>query len=397
MRTFLLLLLFFTRLFLQAQERCATVDYIAGKQDAADAESIKAAATFQQKQLTYRTISKDAILRIPVVVHVLYNNAAQNISDAQINSGIAALNRDFRRRNADTLNTPAHFRHLAADVQIEFYLATATPQGRPTKGIERKYSGRMVWMPDDKVKHAAQGGLDAWDSRSYLNIWICNLAGASGYATPPGSDAKTDGVVIQYNAFGTINTAAPFNLGRTAVHEVGHWLGLKHIWGDQQCGDDGVADTPQQGFFTKGCPSGFRSSCNNSPAGDMYMNYMDYTDDVCMNLFTLGQRQRMRAAVADGGPRASLLQSKGLNEPWLAEAPLALPEAALYPNPAQDKITLQTESGQVGKMVCLLSAHGQLLNVERITATTQIFSVQGLKPGIYFLKGEGFLHKFIKL
>ena len=204
-------------------------------------------------------------------------------------------------------------------------------------------------------------------------------------------------MVIQYNAFGTIHTAAPFNLGRTAVHEVGHWLGLKHIWGDQTCGDDGVNDTPQQGFFTKGCPSDQRSSCNNGPAGDMFMNYMDYTNDDCMNLFTLGQRQRMRAAFAKGGPRASFLQSRGLQEPWTTEALLPLTEAALYPNPAQDRLTLQTENEQVGKTVNFLNSHGQIIRVERITSPQQTFSVQQLKPGVYFLKGEGFLHKFIKL
>jgi hypothetical protein len=397
MRTFLLCFLLYSGFFLQAQERCATADYLAVKLHAGDTRTIKAAEDFQRKHLLQKTAKADAVIRIPVVVHVVYNNTAQNISEAQIRSGIEALNRDFRRQNADTLHTPTRFRHLAADVQIEFYLATATPFGSPTTGIERKYTTRLAWMPDDKVKYTAQGGMDAWDSKSYLNIWICNLAGASGYATPPGSDAKGDGVVIQFSAFGTIHTAAPFNLGRTAVHEVGHWLGLKHIWGDQQCGDDNVDDTPQQGFFTKGCPSGFRTSCNNNPAGDMYMNYMDYTNDDCMNLFTLGQRQRMRAAFNEGGPRASLLQSRGLHEPWLSEAFLPLPEALLYPNPARDRLTLQTENVQVGKTVRFLNSQGQVVGVERITATQQTFDVQHLMPGIYFLKGEGFLHKFIKL
>ena len=332
-----------------------------------------------------------------MVVHVLYNSAEQNISDAQIRSGLNALNRDFRRLAADTVNTPFLFRPVAADVQIEFYLATASPLGKPTTGIERKKTERLVWMPDDKVKQTSLGGLDAWDSHSYLNIWIANLAGASGYATPPGSKANTDGMVIQYNAFGTINTVAPFQLGRTAVHEAGHWLGLKHIWGDATCGDDGVEDTPQQGFFTKGCPSGQRSSCNNT-TGDMYMNFMDYTNDDCMNLFTLGQRQRMRAAFATGGPRASLRLSKGLAEPWsMTEAPLAATEAALYPNPVQEQFTLFTESSKPGQTVSIINSQGQVVQVERITSPKQVIAIPALRAGIYFLKGEGFLHKLIKL
>lgn len=383
--------------FLQAQDRCATAVYLSGKKQGADAQALDMAEAFQQKHHTQKIASEeDAVIRIPVVVHVLYHSAEQNISDAQIRSGIAALNRDFRRLGADTVNTPFRFRPVAADVQIEFYLATASPQGKPTTGIERKKTERIAWMPDDKVKQSATGGLDAWDSRSYLNIWIANLAGASGYATPPGSNAATDGMVIQYNAFGTINTVAPFQLGRTAVHEAGHWLGLKHIWGDASCGDDGVEDTPQQSFFTKGCPSGERSSCNNT-TGDMYMNYMDYTNDDCMNLFTLGQRQRMRAAFAAGGPRASLLVSKGLAEPWLTESPLMPTEAFLYPNPVHDQFTLQTESSKLGQTIRILNSYGQVVQVERITASQQIISVRALKAGMYFLKGENFLHKLVKL
>lgn len=381
----------------QAQERCATAVYLDSKKGSAYEQAIKAAENFLRLSASQKTASEEVIFRIPIVVHVLYRNSVENISDAAIRSGIAALNRDFRRKNADSTATPLQFRHLAADVQIEFYLATATPAGRATTGIERKATNRQVWMADDKIKRSATGGLDAWDSKSYLNIWIGNLTGASGFATPPGGDASVDGVVIQYSAFGTLGTAAPYNNGRTVVHEVGHWLGLKHIWGDTQCGDDGVDDTPQQGFFTKGCPTEFRSSCNNSPAGDMYMNYMDYTNDNCMNLFTLGQRQRMRASLAAGGPRTSLLLSRGLNQPWLAEAPLMTTEANLYPNPVRDHFTLQTESSLTGKSVRLFNSQGQEVGAERITVPQQRFEVSSLKPGVYFLKGEGFAYRFIKL
>jgi hypothetical protein len=398
MRIFLLMVFLCSGLLIEAQNRCVTADYLAAKLQAASPESkaIIEAEHFLQKNNALRTGYDDPVLRIPVVVHLLYNDASQNISDAQVRSGIDALNRDFRRRAADTVNTPQRFKKIAADVQIEFALATADPFGRATTGIERKKTSRNGWLSDDKMKHTTDGGMAGWDCKSYLNIWIVNLVGASGYASVPGSAPENDGVVINYSAFGTINTAAPFNLGRTAVHEVGHWLGLKHIWGDAPCGDDGVDDTPTQGFFTQGCPSGFRSSCNNGELGDMYMNFMDYTNDACMNLFTDGQRSRMRLLFAAGGPRASLLQSKGLNTPWLQEMPLAS-SSALYPNPASETITIQVSSEMLGKRIGIFNSQGQLQKAETILSLQQTIPLSGYKAGVYFLKGEGYSQKFVKL
>ncbi|RYZ61105.1 MAG: T9SS type A sorting domain-containing protein [Chitinophagaceae bacterium] len=397
MRTLFFLVLIHTVFFSRAQERCGVTATDAG--NIADAQNIRKAETFLRNKAVARTVAGNDVIRIPVVVHVLYNQPSQNISDAQIQSGLDALNRDFRMRNADTVNTPQRFRHLAADVMIEFYLAKSDPRGRATTGINRKHTSRGGWAPDDKIKLSVQGGLDGWDSKSYLNIWIGNIVGSSGYATVPGSAAATDGIVINTNAFGTINTVAPFNMGRTAVHEVGHWLGLKHIWGDTQCGDDGVDDTPRQGYFTKGCPTGFRSSCSNGEEGDMYMNFMDYTNDACMSLFTLGQGQRMRAAFADGGPRASIISSRGLQEPYLAEAemPVVKTETALFPNPATDKITVTVGSDLLGKQASIYNQNGQLQQVVILQTTQQSISIAALKPGLYFVKADGLLQKFIKL
>jgi hypothetical protein len=399
MRTFLVIVFLTISAAVQAQDRCVTASYLAARRSAGtpEAKAIADAEQFSTKNIAQRQVNDDVVIRIPVVVHVLYNNASQNLSDLQVQSGIDALNRDFRRKAADTINTPLRFREIAADVQIEFYLATADPFGRATTGIIRKQCTRTAWMADDKMKFSSQGGDNAWDSRSYLNIWLVELAGGSGYASVPGSAPATDGVVIHHNAFGTINTTAPFNLGRTAVHEVGHWLGLRHIWGDAECGDDGVGDTPQQGFFTKGCPSGFRSSCNNGTLGDMYMNFMDYTDDACMNLFTAGQRSRMRQLLATEGPRASLLQSRGLGSPWMQEAALPVGDAVLYPNPAQEKVTVQVSAAFVGKSLRLYNSQGQLLKEEMVMSSHQTISLTDLRPGIYFLRGEDFLQKFIKL
>ncbi|TAE48212.1 MAG: T9SS C-terminal target domain-containing protein [Bacteroidetes bacterium] len=254
------------------------------------------------------------VVTIPVVVHVVYNTAAENISDAQILSQITVLNADFRRLNSDANNTWSQ----AADAEIEFCLASVDPNGNATTGITRTSSTRTSFSyTSDNVKFNSTGGKDAWPRDSYLNLWVCDLgSGLLGYAQFPGGAANTDGVVCDYAYFGTVGVAtAPFNLGRTATHEVGHWLNLYHIWGDDgtscTAGSDQVADTPNQADENYGCPSGSIVSCSNGPAGDMYQNYMDYTDDACMNLFTAGQKTRMQAVLAPGGARASLLNSAG--------------------------------------------------------------------------------------
>lgn len=425
MRTIATVLLLAIGMQAAAQRTCATAAYAQHiSANDATAQRMAAVETFIQAQkgkVTFGASSQtDAkaeapVIRIPVVVHVVYNTAAQNISEAQIKSQIAALNRDFRRQNADTVNTPERFKAFAADVAIEFVLATADPMGRPTNGIVRKQTGVRGWQMDDKIKSSKSGGADGWDSKSYLNIWVGNLSQALGYASLPGSETALDGVVISPSAFGTIGTSAPYNMGRTTVHEVGHWLGLKHIWGDAACGDDNVGDTPKQGSYTTGSPTGFRSSCSNAPLGDMYMNYMDFTDDKVMNLFTHGQRDRMRALFNNGGPRHSLLASKGLNEPWLEEAVVSEPVATVpeeeaigvkptltvYPNPAASMVTVNVDAEWIGKELQLVNMTGTVVQRIRISSGTQKISVSQLATGIYFLQGQSaqsrISHKLVKL
>lgn len=246
---------------------------------------------------------------IPVVVNVIYKTGSQNISDAQIQSQIDVLNEDFRRTNSDANNTWSQ----AIDTNIEFCLASVDPDGNPTDGIRRKSTSKPSFSANDAMKSAGQG-LAPWDPSSYLNIWVCNLSsGLLGYAQFPGGPASTDGVVIDYAYFGTIGTAtAPFDLGRTATHEVGHWLNLRHIWGDGGCSvDDFVSDTPSSDGPNYGCALG-HVSCGSV---DMVQNYMDYSDDACMNLFTEGQSLRMDALFAPGGARASLTSSNGCGAP----------------------------------------------------------------------------------
>ncbi len=263
---------------------------------------------FIQQQAMMKTTS---VVNIPVVVHVVYNTSAQNISDAQVKSQIDVLNEDFRKLNADKTNVPSAFSSLAADAEVTFCLASKTPAGAATTGIVRKSTTATSFIDDNKVKSSATGGDDAWNSSQYLNLWVCNLGnGLLGYAQFPGGAASTDGVVILYSAFGRTGTiSAPYNKGRTATHEVGHWLNLRHIWGDASCGSDLVSDTPTQQTSNYGCPTYPHQTCSNTTSGDMFMNYMDYVDDGCMNMFSAGQKTRMQALFAAGGARASLLNS----------------------------------------------------------------------------------------
>ncbi len=262
-------------------------------------------ARFIENQLASRTTT--GVVTIPVVVHVVYSNSTENISDAQIQSQIQVLNRDFRRTNTDADNTWSQ----AADVEIEFKLASVNAMGTSTRGITRTATSVTSFTTNDDIKYSNRGGRDGWPAGSYLNIWVGNLSGNTlGYAQFPGGAAKTDGVVIDYQYFGTTGTAiAPYNLGRTTTHEVGHWLNLRHIWGDGDCSaDDFVSDTPGADGPNYGCAVG-KVSCNTV---NMVQNYMDYSDDACMNLFTAGQKARMQAMFASGGARETILSSKGL-------------------------------------------------------------------------------------
>jgi hypothetical protein len=278
----------------------------------------------------------DAVLRtgctqIPVVVHVVHRTATENISDAQILSQIEVLNADFRATNPDRSSTPSVFTSLIGDARVTFKLADVDPDGNTTDGITRTSTSNSSFTSDtDDVKSASTGGADAWPADRYLNIWTCgnlrNAAGQAllGYAQFPGGPAPTDGVVILHSAFGTSGTAAaPFNLGRTASHEIGHWLNLRHIWGDDGtgcAGSDFIADTPNAGGPNFGTPTFPSVSCNNGPNGDLFMNYMDYVDDVAMFMFTLGQVDRMQAAL--DGPRSSI----GVTGPCDGKPPKDLPK-----------------------------------------------------------------------
>jgi len=246
-------------------------------------------ATAKRRDLS--AAKKAKIVTIKTVVNVVYKTTDQNISAGQINSQIRALNKDFRATNPDKAQTPAPFKGLVSDTRVKFKLVKVTRTKTTSSGFSF----------DDKVKKAATGGIAPYSPKTHLNLWVCALTGGLlGYAQFPGGPVTTDGVVVNYLAFGTTGTAqAPFNKGRTATHEVGHYLNLRHIWGDTpDCsGSDMVADTPNCAGPNFGTPTWPVVTCNNGPNGDMFMNYMDYTDDAAMYMFTPQQVLRMRTTL----------------------------------------------------------------------------------------------------
>ncbi len=298
-----------------AQRNCHTMDNHERllQEDAHYFERLEKIEQFTNYAISSGKVNQNkAVITIPVVVHVVYNTSAQNVSDAQIQSQLNVLNQDFRKLNSDLNLVPSTFSSLVADAEINFCLANRDPNGNATTGIVRVQTSQTSFSTNDGVKYASSGGSNAWPSNQYLNLWVCNMSGGIlGYAQFPGGASATDGVVIGYTCFGTMGTAqAPFNKGRTATHEVGHWLNLRHIWGDATCGSDLVSDTPVHNTSNYGCPSHPRSnSCGTS--AEMFMNYMDYVDDACMQMFSNGQKSRMQALFVSGGARASLATSPG--------------------------------------------------------------------------------------
>ena len=241
----------------------------------------------------------NGVIEIPVVFNVLYRTAAQNVSLAQLQSQIDVLNEDFAATNADYNLTSTYNSVKSGNIGVRFVL----------DAVVRKSTNTTSWSTNNAMKKSPKG-IAPTSPTTKLNIWVCNMGGGIlGYAQFPGGSSATDGVVLDDNATGRTGTAAaPFNKGRTATHEVGHWMNLRHIWGDATCGTDQVGDTPTHNTANYGCPAaGHLSTCSGTPV-EMTMNYMDYSDDACMYMFSLGQKSRMLAVFASGGPRNSFAQ-----------------------------------------------------------------------------------------
>ena len=343
---------------------------------------------------------------IPVVVHVLHNGTAvgvdANISDAQILSQIRVLNEDFRRKNADAIRTPAEFLPVAADANIEFVLAKQDPNGLPTTGIVRKQGPKTIYGPEDAT---LIGQTSQWNPEEYLNVWVVPLVSPFlGYATFPTSNlpglnftptaAIRDGITVDYRFFGTGPGVAANTNGRTTTHEIGHYLGLRHIWGDGGCEvDDFVLDTPNQ-------DNPNNSICNDNPVriscgtNNMIQNYMDYTPDPCMNLFTKGQVDRFDVVLANSPRRATLVNGRGTKDPILPTRDISLlkvvnPADALCQTTVAPQVEIQNVGNEIVSSVRIeFRWNGNLIESKRFTTELRTTEKVTLTFGNIDTRGE---------
>ena len=320
------------------------------------------------------------IITIPVVFHVVYSTAEQNISDAQLQSQIDVLNEDFNAANTDVSSVPAAFQSLVGSAGFHFVLAARDPQGNATTGITRTLTTYTSFSSNGSVCFASLGGHDAWPTNQYLNIWVCNKSGAAGYSSYPWSgNAATDGILVKYTYVGRVGTFTNnwnYQRGRTITHEVGHWLGLIHIWGDAACGDDLVNDTPVQSAANGSCPAfPDMSTCSPNANGDMYMNYMDYTYDACRKMFSALQVTRMLGYL--NVTRGSILSSLGSVPPASASCnvPSGLSTSAITSTSATFN---WTSTGAVNYNVRYKPTSSSIWTIFQ-TAMTSI-STSGLSP-----------------
>lgn len=400
-RLFTFLLIFSLSTFHSfAQDKCATMSHY-NKKAAANPSYIKRMVEAEsriQSMSTQSSSSSKVVITIPVVVHVIYNNSTQNVSNQQIYNQIDVLNEDFRLLNADSL-LPSHpFWQYTADTEIEFCLASVDPSGQATTGITRTQTSVPTWVEADlgNIYSTQNGGKDNWDPTKYLNIYVVSLDGTTlGFASFPtelATEPEYDGVVIRYEAFGYGGTAGSGgftdnDLGRTGTHEVGHWLFLRHIWGDATCGDDLVADTPPAEEDNYGCktfPHNAFNTCGSNANGEMYMNYMDYVDDACMNMFTFGQKSRMRNALTTY--RSGLLSSNGCGLATSLNNTKELFNVEIYPNPSDDIFTLKFNTTNK-KQIVIYNAFGSIVyQNDNCTDEELILNTEKyLASGIYFI------------
>ena len=350
------------------------------------------------------------LLTIPVVFHVVYNTSDENLPDNVILNQLQVLNDDYSRENADTVNMRAEFQPVAGATNIRFVMAAVDPDGNPTNGITRtqtnttSFGSFAALMGDfsdlEKVKSTANGGHDAWDQAHYLNIWICDMSISGmtfllGYATPPadlpnwptgGVGDLGDGVVLQYQVVGSNNPIGLPGydiLGRTASHEVGHYLGLRHIWGDEDdcSGSDGIDDTPgAAGASQQDCDQ-TRNTCMDNIGGtnlhDMIENYMDYSAETCQNSFTNGQRELMEGVLGD--QRWDLVN----NNPALGVKENAV-QFSCYPNPTAGDLTISSANQM--KELNVYDLDGRIALTRTVTGTTTSIELNSLTSGVYILQ-----------
>jgi hypothetical protein len=360
--------------------------------DASYENYLNAAKNIPKRAHAFNKTNAQDTLIIPVVVHVIWNTNAEKVSLQQVQSQIRILNEDFLKMSGTNgFNTHPK----GANTHIKFALAVRDPQDQPTTGVIYTQTVKTIFDPFNEgelMKFASQGGADAWPRDSYLNLWVCNMAGGIlGFASFPGEPANADGVVIEYRAFGDIGSAeAPFDLGRTATHEIGHWLGLFHIWGDDEfevdnCSfDDAIDDTPLQALPTSGCPSGTRTdACSPNAPGIMYQNYMDYSNDNCMNIFTMDQSDVMTDVMLN--ERIQLKNSLALIPVGTYVSHTKINDVQVIPNPSNGFISLKTDKYFGELYFELYDLTGKKL-IERTMIYDNKMDLSSIESGLYFLR-----------
>ncbi|MCG8577543.1 MAG: T9SS type A sorting domain-containing protein [Flavobacteriales bacterium] len=407
--TLLLIALFLTgAIYAQEFHRCATHQALLQQEESNPGYMNQINETFERaKAMSGLNGDREEVYTIPVVVHIVYNTPEENLHDSIIFNQIESLNADFRRMNADTVNLRDTFQTIVGDSYIQFKLAEIDPDGNPTTGITRTETSVNSFFgvgtfPADGVKYTSEGGIDPWNQDNYLNIWVCDMSffdtpAVLGYATPPdglpnwpdGSvDGLEDGVVIQYQSFGSNNPnpldvgGGPLDvLGRTATHEVGHYLGLRHIWADGGCTEeDGIDDTPNAVDQSEFDCDDTKNTCTDDigelgDLPDMIENYMDYSAESCQNSFTKGQVDLMRGVLET--ERIDLIQG---NPAIVSEKSVA--QFKMYPNPANGMVTLNNLP-EGTKQIELYSETGQLLR--SINTASQKVTMDELNVGFYLV------------
>ena len=354
-------------------------------------KTIQAKAAEMEAQKNSSTVSPDAVYTIPIVYHVIYNTSAENVSDAEVQAMHAQLNMDWSRTNTDAGNTPSAWQSIASDMEIQFCLATKDPSGAPTTGIVHTQTSATSFDMNDDMKYTTQGGDDAWDVSKYLNIWICNLGGGIlGYANFP-PVASNYGTVVHYITVGSLtmpnSAGGAFGYGRTLSHEIGHNFTFNHIWdGGCPANGDGILDTPGQSGPTSGCPTfPALDGCQTASPGFMFMNYMDYTDDLCYNMFTAGQKARAQSTIASylmslvNNTANGCSLNTDVNQMNIDE------HVSVYPNPVSESATIFSEMQNCPVKIFDLTGNivKDFSNVNQFPFTIER---KNLTSGMYFLE-----------
>lgn len=366
---------------------------------------------------------------IPVVVHIVYKKQIENLHDSLIYSQISLLNRDYNALNSDTAELRAIFKPYRGVTNIRFRLATIDPDGNPTTGITRTQTSIETFSENDmnldfdmleRVKSTALGGQSPWDQTKYLNIWICNMSlnlfnveipALLGYATPPAGLANwpadempdlSDGVVLQYQTVGEFSPFNPISVmgqqivvkGRTATHEVGHYLGLRHIWGDGDCNmEDGIDDTPNANDASSQSCDKTKNTCVDNIDGvdlpDLVENFMDYSLETCMNMFTKGQVNLMRSVLEN--QRYDLVHGN-----LASVSKLDKMDVSVYPNPAKNNIVVKTDVLMKGEL-SIVDVMGRVVFITAVDANQKTIDISSLEQGLYSIVYEGAqISKFVK-